>query len=100
MTKNPILNALAATAYISAVASLMYYGPKEVDQVDSVVVPIAMLSLFVLSAAVMGYLFVYQPVLLYFEGKKEEGVHFFLQTVGVFALVTAGVFCGLFFLAR
>jgi len=37
--------------------------------------------------AVMGYLFVYQPVRIYMEGQKEEGVKFFLTTVVSFAIL-------------
>jgi len=46
------------------------------------------LSLFVLSAAVMGFLFVYQPLQLYLDCHKKEGVDFFFKTVGSFAIIT------------
>jgi hypothetical protein len=59
---------------------------------------IALISLFTLSAAVMGYLFCYQPAQLYFEGKKKDAVRLFLQTVAVFALITVILF-GLLFIA-
>lgn len=49
------------------------------------------LSLFVLSAAVMGYLFVYQPLKFFFEGKQQEAVRFFLLTVAFFAGISAVV---------
>ena len=57
MRDKPFFYAGAAVIYISLVASFLYYVPKSVGSVDSVVIPIAMLSLFVLSAAVMGFLF-------------------------------------------
>lgn len=96
MTKNPLANALAATVYITIVASVMFYGPKQTGPVNSVIVPIAMISLFTLSAAVMGYLFLYQPLQLYLEGKKKNAVNLFLQTVAVFAGVTAVILIVLF----
>ncbi len=65
MSKNPFLNALAASAYIVLVASGVYYGPKVVGPVDSVLAPIAFLSLFTLSAAIMGYLFLATPIRMY-----------------------------------
>ncbi len=89
MTQNPFVNALAAIAYIVLIASIMFYGTKTLGPADSIVAPVAMVSLFTLSAAVMGYLFCYQPIQLYFEGKKKKAVDLFLQTVGVFGGITA-----------
>jgi len=88
MSKNPFLNALAATAYITAVALVMFYAPKTNVPSDGVIVPIVMLSLFVLSAAMMGYFFVYQPVQLLIESKQKEAVKLFLSTVLIFACIT------------
>lgn len=88
MTKNPILNALAAVIYIIFVASIMFYGTQRTGPVNNVMVPVAVVSLFTLSAAVMGYLFGYQPFMLYFDGKKKEAVNLFLKTVAVFGAVT------------
>jgi hypothetical protein len=90
MTKNPYLNALFAGLYIVLVVILINYGPVLVRQKpDTILAPIAMLSLLVLSAAFMGYLFFFQPVLIYVEGKKREAVHFFTKTLVVFAVITA-----------
>jgi len=89
MTKNPFLNALAAGLYIVMIASVMFYGTKNLGPTDSIIAPIAMLSLFTLSAAVMGYLFFYQPVMLYLDGKKKNAINLFLKTVFVFAGFTA-----------
>ncbi len=87
MTKNPFINALAAIAYIAAVASLMFYvstfGKLPIE--NSVFMPIMVLSLFVFSAATMGYLFLAQPVMLFLDGKKKEAVSLFLQTSFAFA---------------
>lgn len=96
MTKNPFLNALTATLYISLVALIMDFAMRQVPQPKSVIVPIAVVSLFTLSAAVMGYLFLYQPGQLFLEGKKKQAVNLFLQTVGVFASVTAAILLILF----
>ena len=90
MTKNPLLNALAASAYIVLIASVMYFGTRNVPGPDnSVFAPIVALSILTLSAAVMGYIFFYQPVLLFLEGKKKAAVDLFVRTVGVFAVITA-----------
>ena len=89
MTKNPILNAAAATAYIILVALVMFYGTKYASPNNSIFAPIAGLSLFTLSAAVMGYIFCYQPVILFLDGKKKEAVDLFLKTTIIFGAITA-----------
>jgi len=87
MSKNPFANAVAAMAYISVVASVMFYAPKT-NIPDGVIIPIVVLSLFVLSAAMMGYFFLYQPALLIFDGKQKEATKLFLSTVLIFACIT------------
>ncbi|MBI2019973.1 hypothetical protein HYS94_00955 [Candidatus Daviesbacteria bacterium] len=89
LTKNPLINAFLAVLYIVVVASVMFYGTKNAPRVESVIIPIAMISLFTLSAAVMGYLFLSQPLQLYLDGKKKEAVNLFLQTLAIFAGITA-----------
>ncbi len=86
MTKNPFLNALAALTYISIISSVMFFTvDKKLG--NTILVPIFMLSLFSLSAAIMGYIFLSQPVQLFLDGKKKAGVKLFLQTVGIFACI-------------
>lgn len=88
MTSKPLVNAGLALIYIAFVVMVMSYltEPNTPDQ--KFVTPIAALSLFTLSAAVMGYLFVSEPLKMYIDGKKKEASRLFLQTVGVFALIT------------
>ena len=88
MTKSPILNALAASLYIVVVALVMQYGTLVAPTEDTLFAPIAMISLFTLSAAYMGYTFLGQPIQLYLDDKKKEAVTLFTQTVGVFAGLT------------
>ena len=96
MTQNPLINALAAAGYIVVVASVMYWGPRLAGERETILIPIAIISLFTLSAAVMGYLFLYQPLQLYFDGDKKGAANLFLQTVGVFGAITALIFLALF----
>lgn len=96
MSKNPILNALAAALYIGIVASVMFYGQPLVDPVDNVLMPITMLSLLSLSAAMMAYIFFYQPILMYLEGHKSDAVKLGVHTVGAFAVITAFFLAALF----
>ncbi|KKP94691.1 MAG: hypothetical protein US77_C0016G0010 [Microgenomates group bacterium GW2011_GWC1_38_14] len=90
MTRNPLLNALGALLYIIVVSVVMFYGSSQVKG-TSVIGPIAVLSLFTLSAAVMGYVFCYQPLQLFLAGKKKEAVDLFLKTVGIFGALTATI---------
>ena len=96
MTKSPLINAFVALLYISIVASIMFYGPQVAGRVSGVIVPIAVLSLFTLSAAVMGYVFLYEPAQLYVGDDREQGVTLFLQTVAIFAVVTLAILLTLF----
>lgn len=90
MTKNPVINALAAILYIAGIASMIFYAEHFVGPAPkpSVIMPITFLSLFTFSAALMGYIFLYQPFQLYFEGKKKEAVNLFLKTVAAFGVIT------------
>lgn len=74
----------------------MFYGSELVGEEDSVIMPMAMLSLFVLSASIMGYLFCYTPLALLLEGKEEEASRFFLKTAGTFAAITLVIFSAMF----
>jgi len=97
MTKNPIINGLSASAYIVMVAFVMNFGMKLIPpHTNSVMAPIAIISLFTLSAAVMGYIFGYVPFQLYFDGKKKQAVQLFLQTVVAFGCLTIFMFILLF----
>jgi hypothetical protein len=89
MSKNPLINALTASVYIVVIVLVMNWGTKMVPHPNTFIAPIAVISLFTLSAAVMGYLFCYQPAQLYFDGKKKVAVKLFLQTVVVFGAITA-----------
>lgn len=89
MTTNPFLNAGAAFLYIVGLVSIMYFGSGLSGEEDHVLFPIAALSVFVLSAAVMAIVFFYQPLILFFDGKRAEAVRLVAQTVGVFACFVA-----------
>lgn len=91
MSRNPFVNALSAAAYITLLVSLIFNAPKEFIPEPSIMIPIGMLSLFVLSAALMGYFFILQPIQLLVEGKKEEATKLFLATVAAFAGITGAM---------
>jgi hypothetical protein len=95
MTKNPLINALSAALYIAVVASVMFFGPKFITPVETIVIPIAMLSLFSLSAAVMAWLFFSKPVTMYLEGEKAAAIQLVVHTILCFAGVTAIFFASI-----
>jgi hypothetical protein len=97
MTKNPLINALLAILYVILVSSILYYGTIVKLGNNSIIAPIAMISLFTFSAATMGYLFLYQPFVLYFNNKKKTALDLFLKTLLIFGSATIILFALLFF---
>ena len=90
MSKNPIINALSASAYIILVVGIMTVVTQPLrNKPDTFFAPITFLSVLTLSVAVMGFLFFYQPLQLFIERKQKEAVDLFAQTVGIFAALTA-----------
>jgi hypothetical protein len=89
MKWNPATNALAALAYIGAVALFMHFIVSlRHDTPDTLLDGMGVMSLVVFSAAAMAFLFFYQPVLLLIERKKAEAISYFLKTLGIFGAVT------------
>lgn len=90
MKWNPFLNAVAASAYIGLVALFMHFIESlRHDTPDTFVDGIGVMSLFVFSAAVMAFLFFYQPMVRLVGDKRAEAVSYFLKTLGIFGVITA-----------
>lgn len=85
--KSPYIHSLLAEAYIMAVA-LVIFSLESPNTPDTIFAPIFAISLFVLSASVMGYLFLGKPLQLYLDGHKQEAVSFFTKTVIGFSIIT------------
>jgi hypothetical protein len=88
--KKPFLYASGAALYIVFIVSILqitnvFFKPVE----GTLIIPMTMLSLFVLSASIMGYFFLSEPVSLLVEGKKGEAIIFFGKIVGAFACYVA-----------
>lgn len=97
MSKNPLVNATAASGYIILVVSIMTLVTRPLrNKPDTFFAPITMLFVLTLSVTVMAYLFFYQPLLLFIDGKKKAAVDLFAKTVGIFAAITALVLALLF----
>lgn len=90
MTWNPLVNAVGAAAYIGLVVLFLnYIESLRRDTPDTLLDGMGFISLFVFSAAVMAFLFFYQPALMLLENKKAEAVSYFLKTLGIFGAITA-----------
>ncbi len=85
MLKNPYINAFMASGYIALVVLIVSSTSNFPDAEQTILIPVIMLSLLVLSVATMGVLFFYQPLSLFMENKKDEALFFFLKTAGTFA---------------
>jgi nitrogen fixation/metabolism regulation signal transduction histidine kinase len=87
--KNAVFNALATVLYIIAVGFFMYYGSLvKIGRTNTMLVPIALLLLLVLSAAITGFLIFGKPALMYIDGKKKEAISLLTYTLTFFSIIT------------
>jgi|SRR3989344_1340935 len=88
--KKPFLRALGAALYIIVIVFVVQVVTSALkNQNETIIIPMTMLSLFVLSAAIMGYLFLSEPLCLLMENRKQEAIIFFAKVVGFFACFLA-----------
>jgi hypothetical protein len=80
--KSALINSLAATAYIVAVAAFMFYaGSMKLGRANTFLVPVALLMLFVFSAALTGFLILGKPAQMYLDGKKKDALSLLTNTL-------------------
>ncbi|MBX4212272.1 hypothetical protein KW787_02340 [Candidatus Pacearchaeota archaeon] len=90
------IDALGTTVYIILVASFVFYLQRFSSKPDhTLLIPIAMLLLFVCSAAITGFLVLGKPVMLYMDGKKRESILLLSYTLGILFLITIVSFISL-----
>ncbi len=98
--KKPFLYASGAALYIIIIVFVVQTVSSALQSENgTLVIPMTMLSLFVLSAAVMGFLFLSEPLYLLVENRKREAIVFFAKIVGFFACFVA-IFAFILFLWR
>jgi len=86
-------DALGTIVYISLVAIIMAAGNQLFGQNSaSIIAPIIILSLFVLSAAIVSSLVLGRPILWYLDGQKQEAVKLFLFTLVWLFIFTVAAF--------
>ena len=97
--KNAGLNAVLSVLYISLIGSFLFYTPKIFDseKPDTVFAPILMLSLLVLSVAVMGILIFGKPLLWYMDNRRHDAVSLLAYTLGIFFVITLIISMALYF---
>lgn len=87
--RNAFLNALGTAFYIIAVGFFMYYGSMvKIGRTNTILVPITLLLLLVLSAAITGFLIFGKPALMYIDGKKKEAISLLVHTLVFFSVIT------------
>jgi O-antigen/teichoic acid export membrane protein len=89
--KNALINSILTVVYIGLIASFLFYGKGVFGEGEggdeTVLVPIMMLLLFVISAAITGFLVFGRPVLWYLDGKKKEALSLIAYTIGLLVLI-------------
>jgi hypothetical protein len=87
--KYATLNALGASIYVILIASFLYSISKGfLGNNNTIFIPIAMLMLFVFSAAFTGILILGRPIMWYLDGKKREAIYLLFYTLGIFFIIT------------
>jgi hypothetical protein len=87
--KTALVNALATAVYVIAVGSFMYFGSMiKLGRANVIFVPIALLLLFVFSAALTGFLIFGKPAQMYVDGKKQEALSLLTFTLTIFSVIT------------
>lgn len=87
--------ALGVFVYILLVSGFLYYAESIFGQMKSFWAPVAFLLLFVVSAALTGYLVLGKSAMLYVEGEKKMAVKLFITTVGWMAIMMLVILLGL-----
>jgi len=86
------LHALLAAVYVGLIATLLHMGQVWFGGDNRFLVPMGMLLLLCLSAAIMGVLIFGRPVMLYIDGAKKEAVQMLGYTLASLAIITVLVF--------
>ena len=90
--KHAFIDAFGTVIYIILIVSFMYSLQSIAPKEDIILVPIAMLLLFVFSAALTGVLVFGKPILWYIDGKKKEAISLMGYTLGILLIITLLVF--------
>jgi len=83
-----ILSALAVSAYVAMVVLIMNNAQRFIGVANGYLGGLAILMLFVVSAAIVGLLVFGRPIYLYFENHKKEAlIQMFSTIVGLIVIL-------------
>ncbi|MEK7143170.1 MAG: hypothetical protein AAB785_03110 [Patescibacteria group bacterium] len=82
-----LLNSAGTFIYIILVSLVMINGGKIFGQANNLWGGIIILTLFVLSALIVGLLILGRPIILYLNGLKKEGILMLIYTVSALFLL-------------
>lgn len=82
-----VLNSLGVLVYVSLVVLFMRNAKNIFGENDNFLTGVMVLLLFILSALVTGFLVLGRPAMLYFDGKKKEGVTLLIYTTISLAVI-------------
>ena len=83
-----LIDSFGTAVYIVLVVSFIFSLRNFPKLEDTIIIPMAMLLLFVCSAAITGFLVFGKPVMLYIDGKKKEAIFLLGYTLGILVLIT------------
>lgn len=95
--KYAVLNSILTALYVTGVALFLTYVTKLFNGPDNFLAPLAMILLFVFSAALTASLVLGRPVLWYLDGKKKEAISLFTYTLGCLLVLIVITFYFIFF---
>ena len=81
-------NTFFAVVYIFIVSQIMQHWESWFGKEDNNFTPFALLLLFSLSAAIVGYLIVGQAIFLFLDGQKKESRLSILYSIGCLGIFT------------
>ena len=94
--KRAFLNSVGVVLYVILVVLFIFSLQRFSQKPDNIIIiPIAMLLLFVCSAAITGFLVFGKPVMLYIDGKKKEALSLLIHTIGILVVITIVFFISL-----
>lgn len=94
--KYAFINSILTTAYIALIGTFFNFAQNIFGPEETFLIPIAMLLLFVFSAALCGSLVLGRPILWYLDGKKREALLLFAYTLATLFVITILAFIVLY----
>lgn len=91
------MQAIATSLYVGLVAWFMFNANSFFGKQDSFLAPMALLLLFVLSAAITSSLVLGKSILLYLDNNKKEAIELFAYTLVFLFVIMAATFATIAF---